>query len=764
MPGQRSWRRMQCICAAALLGSVAAALEDECDRFEVGVGLSKEHAETLDGADQVSASQAGGKAVGVPFRRHRFSCFLPEVHSEEARRERARRANAYMLDARAAPLGNACYDGYTDNSEEVFQLCVGESVTFGGITAAHRGDRARVLDSGGFEQVYTGGRDGKMLRARVECMCHFPQAVLQEPRCSPGDTVLAPREGFSDHQPATVNWVGPWNEPAADGTVDSPESYATWLLVTWAKDPAAKTNKVYFKIDEVFTIEGEPCNGADPPPDTWGQYEASRLSGTYLGESPTGHVLDIRVGLPSCCSHQELRSAELRPSEHPGPDIGMRRLLSTLNGRCVTNILGWWSYELCWPWRLRILHHAVNGDAEAPGVTLGRLHETNLVMKKISPRSAAGRYQLVGSAEGDICETMVNTWSLQLKEWPEEFMNGVGGSFDPPVLGPVTGRTIMVASNVDGCTPFQERLDGMILLVARGNCWFQGKALNAQAAGAIAIVVYNEHQKMIEFMEGVPELSSPFIPTVLVEQHFGNLLKESVGDELTIQKAAFDGTDIAKPITANVVFRCSEQWRTRRHVCEPEDEVEVKVVDESITEPVWPNVGVRVLKATTVQVYREEGVLELHWPIQEEESEQEADELPKFVPMNMSYRNGIQCDAHSDAFIEEVAELQPCQFEIVVHVASLCSHPRMLPRQPPEPQHIACHAEKPTEVTAAREAWREAKEAEEALAAMAEEVERAEQAEHALDPGEVDPGEETDSGEADAQETDSHVSRDAAEL
>ena len=59
------------------------------------------------------------------------------------------------------------------------------------------------------------------------------------------------------------------------------------------------------------------------------------------------------------------------------------------------------------------------------------------------------------------------------------------------------------------------------MLVRRGNCWFHSKALHAQAAGAVAVIVYNDKQAMVSTMEGIEDLPAPRIPTLLVDTPIG---------------------------------------------------------------------------------------------------------------------------------------------------------------------------------------------------------------------------------------------------
>lgn len=52
-------------------------------------------------------------------------------------------------------------------------------------------------------------------------------------------------------------------------------------------------------------------------------------------------------------------------------------------------------------------------------------------------------------------------------------MRGVGGPFNPATLDVVEGYLATASDNVDGCEAFEQRFEGAILLVKRGNCFFQ---------------------------------------------------------------------------------------------------------------------------------------------------------------------------------------------------------------------------------------------------------------------------------------------------
>lgn len=68
--------------------------------------------------------------------------------------------------------------------------------------------------------------------------------------------------------------------------------------------------------------------------------------------------------------------------------------------------------------------------------------------------------------------------ALLPRPWPSTLQKsqvpGVGGPFNPATLDSAEG--FLAAGNdgnEDGCDVFHERLDGKVLLVKRGNCFFQ---------------------------------------------------------------------------------------------------------------------------------------------------------------------------------------------------------------------------------------------------------------------------------------------------
>lgn len=96
----------------------------------------------------------------------------------------------------------------------------------------------------------------------------------------------------------------------------------------------------------------------------------------------------------------------------------------------------------------------------------------------------------------------------------------------------VNGLT-QVGSPLDGCTAMAP-LTGKIAVIIRGTCTFTAKVKNAQNAGAIAVVVYNNAGEAIR-MGGTD--NTIIIPSVMVSTTYGTLLVANSPANITISSA-----------------------------------------------------------------------------------------------------------------------------------------------------------------------------------------------------------------------------------
>ncbi|KAJ1905671.1 hypothetical protein LPJ81_001797 [Coemansia sp. IMI 209127] len=96
------------------------------------------------------------------------------------------------------------------------------------------------------------------------------------------------------------------------------------------------------------------------------------------------------------------------------------------------------------------------------------------------------------------------------------------------------------SGNNEGCNSTSRNLSGKVALVKRGTCTFVQKALNAQEAGAVGIVIYNNDSGMLS--PGVN--SSITIPTVIISRSDGTALEEGAlqGESTVVARMDAFGT------------------------------------------------------------------------------------------------------------------------------------------------------------------------------------------------------------------------------
>merc|ERR1712183_472261 len=96
---------------------------------------------------------------------------------------------------------------------------------------------------------------------------------------------------------------------------------------------------------------------------------------------------------------------------------------------------------------------------------------------------------------------------------------------------------------------------------------------------------------MVDVMEGVDDLPSPNISTVLVDQRTGNVLKAHLGIRVALRKQDADGIDVRRPINTSVSFRCATDWQNRRDQCQRGDSVDVRlmILDQVDAKSRWPH-------------------------------------------------------------------------------------------------------------------------------------------------------------------------------
>jgi extracellular elastinolytic metalloproteinase len=78
-----------------------------------------------------------------------------------------------------------------------------------------------------------------------------------------------------------------------------------------------------------------------------------------------------------------------------------------------------------------------------------------------------------------------------------------------------------------------EEINGKIALIDRGDCVFERKTLNAEAAGAIAVIICN-YQQGTTTMGGSFGNEEPTIPTIMVEQSTCQIFRQMIDEGITV--------------------------------------------------------------------------------------------------------------------------------------------------------------------------------------------------------------------------------------
>lgn len=127
-----------------------------------------------------------------------------------------------------------------------------------------------------------------------------------------------------------------------------------------------------------------------------------------------------------------------------------------------------------------------------------------------------------------------------------------GASFGPPLTAePLTGKLVLAYSgeSLEGCTDITnpEAVNGNIAVVYRGSCAFVQKVANAQAAGAIAVLVINSQPGSPITMGGVEDPANPIeIPAVMTTNEAGAIIREALdaGQEVIVNLKDEPGVDV----------------------------------------------------------------------------------------------------------------------------------------------------------------------------------------------------------------------------
>jgi len=120
-----------------------------------------------------------------------------------------------------------------------------------------------------------------------------------------------------------------------------------------------------------------------------------------------------------------------------------------------------------------------------------------------------------------------------------------------------TGFTgdVVVAQPADGCAAITSAVAGKIAVIDRGTCEFGVKALNAQKAKAVGVIIANNQGATVVSVMGPGAVGSKVkIPALMISQNDGAALKLIASPQVTMREIAVLPLQIDSTLDADVVF------------------------------------------------------------------------------------------------------------------------------------------------------------------------------------------------------------------
>ncbi len=134
--------------------------------------------------------------------------------------------------------------------------------------------------------------------------------------------------------------------------------------------------------------------------------------------------------------------------------------------------------------------------------------------------------------------------------------NDASGS--PEATAALNGTPVARTSDPLGCTADTADLSGKVAITSRGTCPFALKAVNAQNAGAKALIIYNNEPGYIAAtVAGDIEIT---IPVVTVTQADGELIVQWLTDDAEIPTVEFTGKKTTQPNPTGGLISTFSSW------------------------------------------------------------------------------------------------------------------------------------------------------------------------------------------------------------
>jgi len=129
----------------------------------------------------------------------------------------------------------------------------------------------------------------------------------------------------------------------------------------------------------------------------------------------------------------------------------------------------------------------------------------------------------------------------------------MGAQFGPALTTTGVSGAIVRATPADGCTVVSAAVSGKVALIDRGSCDFVTKVLNAQSAGATAVIVANNAGGTDTFTMGGTSRSVR-IASVMVSQNDSATLKGLANPSGTLRKKAVQPLQIDASLDSDIVY------------------------------------------------------------------------------------------------------------------------------------------------------------------------------------------------------------------
>ncbi len=134
-------------------------------------------------------------------------------------------------------------------------------------------------------------------------------------------------------------------------------------------------------------------------------------------------------------------------------------------------------------------------------------------------------------------------------------------SFGPPATAPLSGD-VVVAAPLEGCGALTNAADvaGKVALISRGTCAFADKAVNAQQAGAIAVLIVNNAPGDPPGLGGTGNVN---IPTRGLAQSDGEAIRTAIAAGQTVTVTFHDAFRVSLPERGDSITSFSSRGPVR---------------------------------------------------------------------------------------------------------------------------------------------------------------------------------------------------------